>query len=65
LLAFGTVRQIGSSATIRAMLGGIAEAVHETMDELRRHIRAHPAFAEIGARMLAQWDEGIRTSLVE
>ena len=63
LLAFGTNRQIGSPAAIKAMLGAIAEAVFETMAQLKRHMHAEPEFEEIGTRMLAQWEEGIRTSL--
>ena len=64
LLAFGANRQIGSPAAIRAMLGATAEAVFETMEDLRRHMLAEPEFEEIGTRMLAQWEEGIRTSLI-
>ena len=64
LLVFGTNRQIGSPAAIKAMLGAIAEAVFETMAQLKRHMHAEPEFEEIGTRMLAQWEEGIRTSLV-
>lgn len=63
LYAFGTGRQIGSPAAIKAMLESIAEAVVETMGEVRQYMRDHPEFEEIGTRMLAQWDEGIRTSL--
>lgn len=65
LMAFGTTRQIGSPAAIKAMLGAIAEAVFETMGELRQFMQDNREFAEIGTRMLAQWDEGIRTSLVQ
>jgi serine/threonine-protein kinase HipA len=64
LLAFGTTRQIGSPSSIKAMLGSLAESVYETMAEVRQYMRAKPEFDEIGARMLAQWDEGIRSSLV-
>lgn len=63
LLAFGTTRQIGSSAVIKAMLGSIAESVYETKVELKQFIRANQAFDEVGTRMMAQWEEGIRTSL--
>lgn len=63
LYAFGTGRQIGSPAAIKAMLESIADAVVETMGEVRQYMRDHPEFAEIGTRMLAQWDEGIQTSL--
>lgn len=63
LLAFGTTRQIGSPAVIKAMLGSIAESVYETTVELKQFIRANQAFDEVGTRMMAQWEEGIRTSL--
>jgi serine/threonine-protein kinase HipA len=64
LLSFGTTRQIGSPARIKAMLESIAESVYETMTEVKQYIRANPKFNEIGNRMLAHWDEGITTSLV-
>lgn len=63
LHVFGTSRQIGSPAAIKAMLEETAQAVAETMDEMRQYIRENAAFDEIGTRMLAQWDEGIATSL--
>lgn len=64
LMAFGTTRQIGSPAVIKGILGEIAEGVSETMEHVRQHIRARPEFEEVGKRMLAEWSEGIRTSLV-
>lgn len=64
LFAFGTSRQIGSPAAIKAVLESTAEAIVETMADLQHYMRGHPAFEEVGKRMLAQWDEGIRTSLV-
>lgn len=64
LVAFGTSRQILSSATLKAILESIADGVSETMAEMRLYIRTHPDFAEIGTRMLGQWEEGIRASLM-
>jgi serine/threonine-protein kinase HipA len=63
LMAFGTTRQIGGPAAIKQMLSQIADAMSETMGEMRQHIRAHPEFLEIGERMLLIWAEGIRVSL--
>lgn len=63
LLAFGTNRQIGSPETIKAILGSVAEAVFETMAELKHYMRGNPEFEDIGARMLAEWEGGIHTSL--
>ena len=65
LTAFAATRQIGSPAAIKATLESTAEGISETMSDLREYIRATPEFEEIGTRMLAQWDEGIRSSLVE
>lgn len=65
LLAFGTSRQVGSPAAIKAMLGEIAQAMTETMVDIRHYAREHREFEEIGTRMLAEWAEGIRTSLIE
>lgn len=64
LLAFGTTRQIGSPADIKAMLGSIAESLYETTAELKQFMRTNPEFDEIGKRMLEQWEEGIKFSLV-
>jgi serine/threonine-protein kinase HipA len=64
LIAFGTTRQIGSPAAIKAMLESTAEAIIETMADIRAYTSERPEFEEIGTRMLAQWDDGIRTSLV-
>lgn len=64
LMAFGTTRQIGSPSGIKAMLGAIAEAVFETMGELRQFMHGNREFAEIGTRMLAQWDEEFAPALL-
>jgi serine/threonine-protein kinase HipA len=64
LLAFGTSRQVGSPAAIKAMLGEIAQAMTETMEDIRHYAREHREFEEIGARMLAEWADGIRMSLI-
>jgi serine/threonine-protein kinase HipA len=64
LLAFGTSRQIGSPSALKAMLELIADGVSEVMAEMRAYIKTHPDFTDIGTRMLGQWEEGIRTSLM-
>ena len=64
LLAFGTSRQIGSPSALKAMLESIADGVSEVMAEMRAYIKTHPDFTDIGTRMLGQWEEGIRTSLM-
>lgn len=62
LSAFGANRQIGSPATIKAMLEQIADAVTQTTEEIRQYMRDHPEFEEVGSRMLTQWEEGLRIS---
>jgi serine/threonine-protein kinase HipA len=63
LQAFGATRQIGGPAAIKHMLAQIADAMSETMEDIRQHMRVHREFQEIGNRMLVIWDEGIKTSL--
>jgi serine/threonine-protein kinase HipA len=64
LLAFGTTRHIGTPATLKAMLTEIAEAMSDTLPEIRRYMREHPEFEDIGALMCRAWEDGIRTSLM-
>ena len=40
-----------------------AEALSETLREMKLYSAEHPEFQEIAARMSAAWEEGIRTSL--
>lgn len=65
LITFGTTRQIGSPAAIKAMLEAIAQAIADTMSEIRAYMHARPEFREIGVRMLEQWEDGMRSSLLE
>jgi hypothetical protein len=46
------------------MLRSIAEAIHDTSQEVRAYMKQHSAFAEIGSRMLQQWEEGVASSLM-
>lgn len=57
--SFGENRQIGTPAAIRAILGRIATAMAETIPEIEAYARDHAGFAEIGARMIAAWRQGI------
>jgi serine/threonine-protein kinase HipA len=63
LLAFATNRQIVGVNAAEQMLAQIAEAMDETMAEMRQHMQMHPEFREIGERMVTIWGDGIKTSL--
>lgn len=38
----------------------LAEAVTETRKSLSAYLNEHPEFREIGGRMLAEWNEGVK-----
>src|SRR5262249_25003460 len=61
----GETRTFGSPARGRDILAGIADAMAETMREIRAYGKEHAEFAEIGGRMIQQWEEGVRVSLKE
>ena len=50
-------------AKIRQILERIAEAIRDTADGLGAYIQTHPEFAQIGKRMLQEWENGVNTSL--
>ncbi|WP_169800585.1 HipA domain-containing protein, partial [Sphingobium cloacae] len=59
LQAFGETRQIGTPAAIRAILERVETAIAETIPEIETYGGDHPSFAQIGARMIAAWHEGL------
>ncbi len=63
LRRLGEAHTIGGPARIRAIFELIAEAMAETMGEMRAYGKAHPDFAEIGERMIDAWEDGMRESL--
>lgn len=48
---------------VRQILERIAEAIVETEREVHSYIQQHPEFAEIGERMLQEWEKGAAGSL--
>ena len=46
--------------TVSATFSRIAEAVTETRGTIPGYIAEHPEFREIGERMMAEWDEGVK-----
>jgi len=63
LRKFGETRAGGTPAKIRQILERIAEGIQETRIELGAYIEEHPEFAEIGERMLREWEIGVNGSL--
>jgi serine/threonine-protein kinase HipA len=63
LRKLGETRAGGTPAKIRQILERIAEAIQETTQEVHTYMKEHPQFAEIGERMLQEWESGVNTSL--
>lgn len=64
LRRLGETRGSGTPARIAQTLHRVAQAIQDTMGEVRLYIREHPEFTGVGERMLREWDSGIRNSLV-
>ena len=48
------------AATVSTIFSCLAEAVMETRAMIPGYIAEHPDFREIGERMMAGWDEGVK-----
>jgi serine/threonine-protein kinase HipA len=63
LRRLGETRAGCTPARIREILQRIDQALVETADDVRRYAEEHPEFAQIGERMLREWEQGSVTSL--
>ncbi len=63
LKRFGETRAGGSPAKIRQILERLDEALLETAKEVHAYVKEHPEFAELGQRMVREWESGAATSL--
>jgi HipA-like protein len=63
LKRLGETRLGRTPAKVRQILQKIDVAMAQTMIEVRSYIHQHPGFAEIGARMLQEWEKGATLSL--
>jgi serine/threonine-protein kinase HipA len=61
LQRLGETRSGGTPSQVKNILGLIAEAIHSTSTELRAYMKEHPDFADIGGRMLQEWEMGARS----
>jgi len=50
---------------VRQTLEHIGNAISKTSSEVRTYIKDHRDFAEIGGRMLKEWEKGMALSLKE
>jgi serine/threonine-protein kinase HipA len=62
LQRLGETRVGGSPAQIREVLARVADAISSISAEVRAYIREHPGFADIGERMLQEWQKGVSHS---
>jgi serine/threonine-protein kinase HipA len=63
LQRLGETRAGGTPSQVKNILGLIAEAIHSTSTEMRSYMKEHPDFAEIGDRILQEWEKGTALSL--
>jgi serine/threonine-protein kinase HipA len=63
LKRLGETRAGATPAKVRQIFERIAEAIHETKEEVLDYVKEHGDFAETGRRMLEQWELGVNTSL--
>jgi serine/threonine-protein kinase HipA len=63
LSALGETRMMGAPSKVRQILERVSDAMTQTAAEVRAYIKEHPEFAEIGDRMLGEWEKGRELSL--
>jgi serine/threonine-protein kinase HipA len=63
LVQFGELRGLSSKRTFLRIFERIADSLSETAKDVADHGKDHPEFAAIGARMVEEWQTGIRESL--
>jgi len=63
LQRLGETRCGGTPSQVRGILERIAEALLSTSKEVRTHMEEYPDFADIGKRMLEEWEKGAALSL--
>ena len=63
LRQFGETKMIGPPAKIRRIFQTIADAISDTVPEVEAYRSEHPAFAQVGKRMVEEWETGRRLSL--
>ena len=63
LLRLGEIRMRATPSEVRQILERVSEAISATIEEIRGYAREHPAFRDVGAKMIEEWEKGRRHSL--
>jgi serine/threonine-protein kinase HipA len=63
LRRLGETRMTSTPSKVKAILAGVRDAMLHTMGEIRLYIKEHSDFADIGERMLEEWEKGMAHSL--
>ena len=63
LARLGETRLGDTPSKVKQTLARIADAVSQTAADVRSYIKQHSDFAEIGERLLREWDKGLEQSL--
>jgi serine/threonine-protein kinase HipA len=63
LRKLGETRAVGTPAKIRQILERVDEAILESAKDVQSYTKQHPEFAEIGPRLLQEWENGSATAL--
>ena len=63
LQRLGETRAGLTPAKVRQVLERIADSIARTRKAVAAYSKKHPEFAEIGKRMLTEWEDGVKTSL--
>ena len=63
LRKLGEVRMAGTPSQIRQVFERVADSMSQVAAEIRSYITEHPEFAEIGGKMVQEWEKGREFSL--
>jgi serine/threonine-protein kinase HipA len=63
LRRLGETQMVGAPAKVRQILERIGDAIAQTIPDMRSYMKEHRDFAEVGERMLEEWEKGAAGSL--
>lgn len=63
LRRLGETRMAGTPSKVKQILERIGDAMSHTTPEIRSYIKQHSDFADVGERMLQEWEKGAALSL--
>lgn len=63
LKRLGETRMSSTPSKVKGILAHIEQAMADTLVEIRLYAKEHPDFAEIGKRMITEWENGMDLSL--